>query len=113
MIYYALGTDTPKAFMDSNGDILAAFDTDGFIGICILAAVIAIPVFLRFILDGSFAYAVRNRGITFWGIVALNIAIFLGGAFSEHWSPINLAYALATYSLSISLIIIYCYPRGT
>ena len=95
MIYYALGTDTPKAFMDSNGDILAAFDSDGFIGICILAAVIALPVFLRFILDGSFAYAVKNRGITFWGIVALNIAIFLGGAFSEHWSPINLAYALA------------------
>ena len=95
MIYYALGTDTLKAYMDSNGEVLAAFDTDGFVGICILAAIIAIPVFLRFILDGSFAYAVKNRGITFWGIVALNIAIFLGGAFSKHWSPINLAYALA------------------
>ncbi len=94
MIYYALGTDTPKAFLDSNGEVLAAFDYDGLIGICILAAIIAIPVFLRFILDGSFAYAIKNRGVTFWGIVALNVAIFLGGAFSKHWSPVNLAYAL-------------------
>lgn len=94
MAYYSLGTDNPKAFTDSNGDVLAAFDKSGFIGICVLAAIIIIPLFLRFLLDGSFAHALKNRGITFWGVAGLNVAIFLGGSFSAYWSPKNLAYAL-------------------
>ena len=74
--------------------MFAAFDKDGVIGICILAAIIVIPVFSRFIADGSLAYAIKNRGITFYGIVALNIAILLGGAFSVHWSLLNLVYGV-------------------
>ena len=94
MIYYSLGSDSVKAFFDSNGNVIASFDTDGFIGICILAAIISIPFFSRFIIDGSIAYTLKNRGVTFWGMVALNIAILLGGAFSPEWSMMNLAYGL-------------------
>ncbi len=95
MVYYSLGTDHLKAFVDSDGEVTAAFDPDGFIGICILAAIIVIPVLLRFIADGSIIYAIKNRGLTFYGIVAINIAVFLGGAFSAHWSVADLAYSLA------------------
>ena len=94
MIYYSIGIDTPRAFASSSGNVIASFDSDGFTGICILAAIIVIPVFIRLVLDGSAAYAIKNRGLAFWGIVALNGSILIGGIFSEHWSPINLAYAL-------------------
>lgn len=94
MIYYSLGSDNAKAFGLSDGNVIASFDPQGFAGICILAAIVVIPVFFRFILDESITYAIKNRGVTFYGIVGLNIAILLGGAFSKHWSPINLAYAL-------------------
>ncbi len=94
MIYYSMGMDTPLTFGTSNGNVLAAFDPDGFKGICILAAIIVIPVFCRFACDGTFTYAIKNRGITFYGMAFLNVAILLGGAFSRHWTPFNLLYAL-------------------
>lgn len=94
MIYYALGTDVPKAYGESGGNVIAAFDSSGLVGICILAAIIVIPVFIRFVADGSVTYSLKNRGMMFYGIVALNIAILLGGIFSEFWSPMNLVYAL-------------------
>lgn len=94
MIYYSLGTDVSRAYGQSDGNVVASFDPDGLVGICILAAVIAIPVFTRFILDGSVTDTIKNRGLTFYGIVGLNAAILLGGIFSGHWSPINLVYAL-------------------
>lgn len=109
MIYYALGTDSPKAFVDSKGNVTAAFDPDGFMGICILAAIIVIPFLIRFITDGSIAYAFKNRGITFYGIAGLNIAILLGGIFSEYWSPVNIAYGFALIA-GLDMFYLVLYP---
>lgn len=94
MIYYSMGTDKSQAFFDSNGNVLAAFDRDGFRGICVLAAVIVVPFVIRFIVDGSFALAFKHKSFLLYGILALDAAILLGGAFSEHWTPKNLFYAL-------------------
>ena len=108
MIYYSLGTDNSKAFVDSNGNVLAAFDTDGFIGICILAAFIFIPFLIRFIKDGSITLAFRERGIAFWGIAILNVAVLLGGLFSPYWSPLDLLYgAILIAGLDLFYIILY------
>ena len=107
MIYYSLGSDNSHAFIDSNGKVTSSFDTDGFTGICVLAAVIVIPVLIRFIADGSFAYAIKRGGACFYSVLAINVAIILGGSFSEHWTPRSLVYALILiFGLDVFCIII-------
>ncbi len=108
MIYYSLGTDKAQAFLDSNGNVLAAFDSDGFMGICILAAIIVIPFIIRFIADGSFALAFKQRSFLIYGILALDITILLGGAFSEHWTPKSLVYGLILVTgLNLFFLVVY------
>lgn len=108
MIFYSLGTDHPRAFFDSNGDVLAAFDTDGFIGVCILAVPIIIPFILRFILDGSLALSFKKKSFLIYGILALDAAILLGGAFSEYWTPRSLINGLIIIAgMNLFFIIIY------
>lgn len=108
MIYYSLGTDNALAFANSKGDVFAAFDSDGLIGICILAAVIATPFIIRFIVDGSFALAFKQRSFLIYGILALDISILLGGIFSEHWMPKDLAYGVILIAgLNLFFLIVY------
>lgn len=94
MIYYSMGTDNAQAFATSNGDVLAAFDSDGFAGICILAAIITIPFIVRLIADGSFAIAFKKRSFLSYGLLALDISILLGGAFSDRWTFESFIYSL-------------------
>lgn len=112
MIYYSLGTDTPSAFSASNGNVIAAFDKDGFVGICILAAVV-VPLFLiRFIKEGAFTLAFKEKSVTLYGIIALNIAIMIGGAFSPYWSPKELFYALSLVAgLDVFYLVMYYIVR--
>ena len=92
MMYYSIGFDNPQAFLNSNGNVISAFDRDGFVGICVIAAIIVIPLVLRFILDGSILLAFRQKSMFLYGILALDVAILTGGAFSRHWTLRDVAY---------------------
>ena len=94
MSYYSLGTDRVNGYIDSNGNVTASFDQNGFIGICFLAAIIIIPLIFRFILDGSFVLAIRKKSLFLFGILALDAAILLGGLFSKHWNLKSIFYGI-------------------
>ncbi len=86
MMYYALGTDNQNAYQLSKGDILEAFDSDAFICILGIAAILVITLVVRFILDGTFKYALTHRGLFFWSVIFIDIALISNGAFSPYWS---------------------------
>lgn len=109
MIYFSLGSDNAHAFIDSNADITAAFDSDGFVGICILAAIAIIPFIIRFIIKGAFAFALKNGGRLFWGIIALGVSTIFGGVFSKNLTLNSLIYGLIISLGAIVFFIIAYY----
>ena len=102
MIYYALGNDTDKIYTSESGKILSTFELDGFVSAIICGVVMAIAVFWRLIADGTVARAFKKRGLCFYGILTLDVAFLLNGAFSEKWVPANLIYGAIT-SIAITL----------
>ncbi len=108
MVYYSLGSDNPHAFFNSNGDVLSSFDGDGFAGICILAAIVVIPLIVRLIADGSFTLVFKQKCFLVYGILALDVALLLSGAFSGQWTPKLLLDALIVLAaLNFFFIVIY------
>lgn len=102
MIYYALGNDTDSVYSAEKGELLSTFEMDGFISAIICGAVMAIAVFWRLIADGTVSRALKKRGLCFYGILMLDVAFLLNGAFSESWIPANLIYGAIT-SIAITL----------
>ena len=92
MIYFSIGADKPHAFADSKGELFSAFDPDGLIGICILAAIIIVPYVIRFIVKGAIPFACKEGKWIFWGIIALDVSIIIGGLFSPHFNLISILY---------------------
>ena len=108
MMYYALGTDTYNAFIVSDGSTFAAFDSDSLTMVIAVAAVLGVALVVRFILDGTFKYALTHRSMIFWGVVALDCAFLLNGAFSPFWTWECLAYgAIMAAGLSVSYLVLF------
>ena len=108
MIYYALGTDTKNAFIDSAGDIFAAFDTKALLSVCIIYSVVIVFLFIRLIGDGSLTHAFKKKNPVLYGILILDASMLLGGAFFPDWSISDLAFALLI-SLGLTLFYIVFY----
>jgi hypothetical protein len=85
MIYYSLGTDNKNTYSETRGDVFASIDSDAWVCIFIVAAVVVAAIIIRFSLDGTFKSALRMRGMAFPGIIALDVALLFNGAFSGNW----------------------------
>ena len=71
--------------------------------ICIL--LILAVIFYRLISAGLLKEIVRKKGLFFWGIIAIDVALVLGGAFTSGWRPINILYGIL---IGAGLTIFYC-----
>ena len=85
MMYYSLGTDNINTYQPTKGELFASIDNDAWIFIISIAVTFFIALAIRFVRDGTFQYALQNRGVAFWGIAALDIAFISNGAFSPDW----------------------------
>lgn len=105
LIYYGLGQDRSPNFKGGAGEIFQTFDIDGLLHLCISGGIMIAAVLVRFALDGTLLRAFRKRGICFYGILALDAAFLLNGAFGGTWSYWNLLYG-AFFAMGITLF--YC-----
>lgn len=68
--------------------------------LCIMAAVLLYRIFT----SGTLKKALRRKGLFFWGIILMDIALVLNGAFSSHHSLVGIGYGLLT---AIPLTVFY------
>ena len=71
--------------------------------ICILL-VLAVILY-RLISSGLLKEIVQKKGLFFWGIIAIDVALVLGGAFTSGWRPINILYGIL---IGAGLTVFYC-----
>ena len=93
LIYYALGSDLPADYY-AGYNALPPFDISSIIplGICIF--LLASTLIYRLVTAGALKEMLQKRGFFFWGIILMDAALLLNGAFSKSWSPYNLMYGL-------------------
>jgi len=107
MIYYSLGTDNKNTYSETRGDVFASIDSDAWVCIFIVAAIVVAAIIIRFSLDGTFKSAFRLRGMAFPGIIAIDAALLLNGAFSGNWVIEDLYFGilLATFLTVFYLVL--------
>ena len=93
LIYYALGSDIPKDYY-AGYNALPPFDVSSLIPIGICIFLLAATLIYKMIKIGALKEMLRKRGFFFWGILLVDAALLLNGAFSSTWSPYNLLYGL-------------------
>ena len=93
LIYYSLGSDIPADYY-SGYNALPPFDVSSLlpIGICIF--LLAATLIYKMISIGALKEMLQKRGFFFWGLIFIDAALLLNGAFSPTWSPYDLIYGL-------------------
>ena len=92
MIYYSIGMDFERSFVDTNGDVLARFEKSAFFHFIICGGMMVIALIYKLIVSGAVKRIFEKRGAFLYGILALDIVFLLNGAFSEAWVPMDLFY---------------------
>ena len=96
MIYYAIGFENEgKAVFDKTG--LPLLLTCLFLLLAVLI--------LRLVLTGTIREGLKKRGLFFWGLIIMDVALLCNGLFSEHWSIYTVFYGLLTAAV---LTVGYC-----
>ena len=105
MIYYSLGRDNSSAKPGIGDDLLtSSFHPAGFAFIVVCGVVVAGAFVARLIADGSIAAAFKKRRTATIGILALDVALMLNGAFSPTYTPMNLLYG---FIIAITFTLFY------
>ena len=107
LIYYAIGFDVSDDYFSIPLNEAQTLPVDpSSIPHFISCVVLILTVMLfRIITSGLLKDIVAKKGLFFWGIIAIDIALLLNGAFSAHWQPINLLYGLL---MGCGLTLFYC-----
>lgn len=104
LIYYAIGMDVADNYFDTYG-VTPTFDSRSLPFLLICLALLAATLIYRLLVSGAFKEMLQKRGICFWGILFVDIALLTNGFFGGAWHPINLAYgALSALVLTVG----YC-----
>ena len=107
LIYYSIGFDVDKDsfyLIYNSGDTLS-FDPSSILHFALCLMLILAVLLYRIFSSGLFKEIMLQKGLFFWGIIAIDVALLLNGAFSAHWQPINLLYGLLIGS---GLTLFYC-----
>lgn len=107
LVYYAIGFDNDLMQFYTTGDVFGAFGIIGKIALAVYASIAAISVIVRFVLDGGFLVLKEKKGFLI-GMLAINIALVLGGAFSRFWVAENLFFGVAS---GVGLIFFYAVAK--
>ena len=93
LIYYSLGSDIPADYY-AGYNAIPPFDLSSLIPIGICIFLLAATLVYKMISVGALKEMLQKRGFFFWGIIFIDAALLLNGAFSPTWSPYNLIYGL-------------------
>ena len=107
LIYYSIGFDVDKDsfyLIYNSGDTLS-FDPSSILHFALCLTLILAVLLYRIFSSGLFKEIILQKGLFFWGIIAIDVALLLNGVFSAHWQPINLLYGLLIGS---GLTLFYC-----
>lgn len=107
LIYYAIGfdiTDNLSSQLYSSSYSLP-FDPSSFIHFAICIVLMLGVILYRILCSGLAKEIVLNKGLFFWGIISIDVALLLNGLFAPSWKPINLVYGLLIGS---GLTLFYC-----
>lgn len=94
MSFLALGQDEKHVLGPGEGDVIASYDSASFTFVIGLGVVAVAALLVRFWKDGTIKDIWKNPGLCAYGILALDGAFLLNGAFSPYWKPIDLLYGL-------------------
>ena len=104
LLYYAIGFDNdPSTFLQSIENSLH-FDKSSLPQFITCAVLIIMTLIFRMICGGYFKKIFKKRGVCLWGILAIDGALLLNGAFSPYWTPKNLIYG---FMMGAAITLIY------
>ena len=107
MFYYCIGLDVSEKYFTvvpyNNGTYL--FDKSAYNHFIICGALCVLVLIYRLISDKLLKEVLLKRGIFFWGIIAIDVALLFNGAFTTYWRPINIVYGLMIGGI---LTVCYC-----
>lgn len=104
IIYYAIGMDVSENYF-AGYNHLPSFDNSSLWHMAVCGVLLVSVLVYRLITSGIIREIFYKRGIFFWGIVLIDAALLLNGAFTSLWKPSNLIYGLLT---AVLLTLFYC-----
>ena len=107
LIYYAIGYDLGDGFSTLlySAAYTLPFDPSSLIHFAICLVLLLAVILYRILSAGLLGEIILKKGLFFWGIIAIDIALILNGLFSIHWNPMNLLYGLL---IGGGLTLFYC-----
>ncbi|MBQ5649456.1 MAG: hypothetical protein IIV03_04895, partial [Clostridia bacterium] len=106
LIYYSVGMDVPSEHYTTwEFDYRPMFDISSLPHLMLCLALLVAALVYRLISSGAARDMVRKRGILLSGILLVDAALLLNGAFTADWHIANLGYALLT---AVPLTLFYC-----
>ena len=91
--YYAIGIDDPKGYFNTM-ESLPLFDMSSAWHFAACVIIIVAVLVYRLISDGMIKDMLFKRGVFFWGIIFLDLAIILGGFLSPQWTLSSFLFGL-------------------
>ena len=107
LIYYSIGFDSNEnlsSLLYSAG-YTVPFTPSSLVHFAICLSLILAVLLYRIFASGALKDIMLKKGLFFWGIIAIDVALLLNGLFSVHWKPMNLLYGLLIAS---GLTLFYC-----
>ncbi len=96
MFYYCIGLDVSENYFKytpySSGALL--FDESSMVHFIVCGTIALSVLVYRLISDKLLKEIFVKRGLFFWGIIAIDVALLFNGAFSPWWEPVNVLYGL-------------------
>lgn len=105
--YYCIGLDVSEKYFQyrpyNNGTLL--FDESSIYHFIVCGGICAAVLIYRIIANKLYKEIFATRGIFFWGIIGIDVALLLNGAFSPYWQRSNLLWGLLMGGI---LTLCYC-----
>lgn len=107
LLYYSIGFDVNASYYLQHESTANTppFDPSSIYHFVICVALIIGVLIYRMITSGMLKEIFLKKGLFFWGIIAINVALLLNGLFSPYWQPINILYGIL---MGIGLLVFYC-----
>ena len=101
MVYYAIGADVAEDYY-AGYNFLPPFDISSLGPFMICLVLLSATLIYKLIASKALKEILQKRGLFFWGIVFMDIALLLNGAFSPDWRAENLLFgALSAFVLTL------------
>lgn len=104
LIYYAIGADVADDYY-AGYNFLPPFDTSSLVPFSVCLCLLVATLIYKLIASGAFKEMLQKRGLFYWGIIFMDIALLLNGAFSRDWRMENLILGALS---ALVLTLFYC-----